>query len=157
MRGLSRGMGHILFLSVSLLIFYYLLCDHTKEIKQVNPNGNQSWKFTERTDAKAEALVLWPSDVKTRLIRKDSDAGKDWRQETGMTEHEIVRWHHWLNRHVFVQAPGDGERQWSLACCRPWDCRVRHNLVIEKQHGYMKIVFALSEVWGLLLAWVGVL
>ena len=71
-----------------------------KAIKPVNPKGNQSWIFIGRTDA--EAPILWPSDVKNWLIWKDSDVGKDWRQEEkGMTEDEIVGWHHWLSGHEF--------------------------------------------------------
>ena len=64
----------------------------SKEIKPVNLKENQLWIFTGRTDAKAEALILWPPDVKSQLIGKDSDAGKDWRQKKkGMTEDEMVR------------------------------------------------------------------
>ena len=65
-------------------------------------------------------LILWPPDVKSWLIWKDPDAGKDWKQEKGMTEDEMVGWHHRLNGHEFEQAPGDGEGQGSLACCIPW-------------------------------------
>ena len=69
-----------------------------KEFKPVNPKGNQPWIFTGRADAKAEASVLWPPDVKSWLIGRDPDAGKDWRQEAkGTTEDEMVRWHHGLN------------------------------------------------------------
>ena len=65
--------------------------------------------------------MLWPPDVKSQLIRKDPDAGKDWRQEEkGTTEDEMVGWHHWLSRHEFEQALGDGEGQGSLVCCSPW-------------------------------------
>ena len=71
-----------------------------------------------RTDA--EAPILWPTDMKSRLTGKDPDAGKDWRQEKGMTEDEMVGWHHWFNGHEFEQVPGVGERQGNLACCRPW-------------------------------------
>ena len=82
----------------------------SKEIKPVNPKGNQSWIFIGRTAAKTETPVLWPPDAKSWLIRKDPDAGKDWRQEKeGMTEDEMVGWHHWLNGYEFEQAPGDGE------------------------------------------------
>ena len=63
-----------------------------KEIKPVNPKGDQSWVFIGRTDAEAEAPILWPPDVKNRLTRKDPDAGEDWRQEKGMTEDEMVGW-----------------------------------------------------------------
>ena len=73
-----------------------------KEIQPVHPKGNQSWIFTGRTDVKAETPILWPPDVKNWLIWKDPDAGKDWRwEEKGMTEDEMVEWHHWLNGHEF--------------------------------------------------------
>ena len=94
---------------------------HCKEIKLVNPKGNQSWLFIGRTDAEAEAPTLWPPDMKTWPIRKHPDAGKEWRQEEkGMTEDKLVGWHHWLNGHELEQALGDGEGQESLACCSPW-------------------------------------
>ena len=77
-----------------------------------------------RTDAEAETPILWPPDAKNRLIRKDPDAGKDWRrEEKGMTEDEMVGWHHWLNGSEFEQAPGVGEVQGSLACCSPRGCK----------------------------------
>ena len=92
-----------------------------KEIQPVNPKGNRYWMFIGRTDAGAETLILWPPDVKNWLIGKDPDAGKDWGQEQkGMTEDEMVGWHHWLYGHEFEQAPGDGDGQRSLACCSPW-------------------------------------
>ena len=70
----------------------------SKEIQRVYPEGNQSWIFTGRTDAEAEAPVLWPPDAKTWLIGKDSDTGKDWRQEEkGTTEDAMDGWHHWLD------------------------------------------------------------
>ena len=72
-----------------------------KEIQPVNPKGNQSWIFIGRTDADTEAPVLWPSDARSQLIEKDSDAGKDWRQEGGMTEDVMVGWHHQLDGHEF--------------------------------------------------------
>ena len=82
-----------------------------KETKPVSPKGNQSWMFIGRTDAEAEASVLWPPDAKSQFIRKDS-AGKDWsREEKGMTEDEMVGWHHRLHEHEFEQALGDGEGQ----------------------------------------------
>ena len=70
-----------------------------KEIQPVHPKGDQSWVLTGRTDAEAETPILWPPDAKNWLIWKDPDAGKDWRQEKGMTEDEMVGWHHQLNRH----------------------------------------------------------
>ena len=92
-----------------------------KEIKLVNPKGNQSWIFTGRTDTEAEAPILWPPDAKSWLIWKDPDAGKDCRQgEKGTTGDEMVGWYHQLNGHEFEQAPRDGEGQGSLACCSPW-------------------------------------
>ena len=95
-----------------------------KEIKPVNPNGNQSWIFTGRTDAEAEAPILWPPDGKNWLIEKHPDAGQDWRQkEKGTTEDEMVGWHHQLDGHEFEQALGVGDGQGSLACCSLWGCR----------------------------------
>ena len=98
-----------------------------KEIQPVHLKGNQSWIFIGRTDAEAEAPILWPLDSKSQLIGKDPDAGKDWGQkEKGTAEDGMFGWYHWLNGHEFEQAPGDGERQGSLACCSPWGRRVRH-------------------------------
>ena len=91
-----------------------------KEMKPINPKENQSWMFIGRTDAEAEVLILWPPDAKSRLIGKDSDAGKDWRQEKkGMTEDKMVGWHPWLKGHEFEQSSGDAEGQGSLVCCSP--------------------------------------
>ena len=93
----------------------------SKVIKSVNPKGDQSWIFIGRTDAEAEAPILWPPDVKNWLSGKDPDAGKDWRQEEkGTTEDEMAGWHHWLDGHEFEQAPWDGDGQGSLVCCSPW-------------------------------------
>ena len=90
-----------------------------KEENSIIPQ-NQSWIFTGRTDAKVEATVLWPPDAKNWLIGKDPDAGKDWRQEEkGMTEDEMVGWHHQLEGHELEQAPGVGDGQGSLTCCSP--------------------------------------
>ena len=81
-----------------------------QEIKPINPERNQSWIFIERTDGEAKAPILWPPDGTSWLIRKDPDAGKDWGQEKkGMTEDEMVGWHHWFNVHEFEQALGDSE------------------------------------------------
>ena len=103
-----------------------------KEIKPVHPQGNQSWIFIGGTDAEAEAPILWPPDAKNWLIWKYPDARKDWRQEEkGLTEDEMVGWHHWLNGHEFEQAPGVGDGQGSLACCSPWGCRVGHDWATE--------------------------
>ena len=95
-----------------------------KEIKPVSPKGNQSWIFIGRTDAEAEAPILWPPDVKNWLIGKDPDAWKDGRhKEKGTTENEMVGWHHWLNGHEFEQALGVGDGQGGLVCCSPWGCK----------------------------------
>ena len=76
--------------------------EHFKKIKSVNPKGNQSRIFIGKTDAEAEAPILWPHDVKSWLLRKDPDAGKDWRQEEkGTTEDEMVGWYHQLNEQEF--------------------------------------------------------
>ena len=92
-----------------------------KKIQPGNSTGNQPWIFIGRTDAEAEAPILWPPDMKNRLTGKDPDAGKDWRQEEkGMIEDEMVGWHHQLNGHEFGQVSWDGEGQGSLACCSPW-------------------------------------
>ena len=92
-----------------------------KEIKPVNPKRNHPWILTGRTNAEAEAPILWPHDAK-RLVGKDFDPGKDWRQkEKGTAENEMVRQHHWLNGHEFKQTPGDSGGQRSQACCSPWD------------------------------------
>ena len=83
-----------------------------KETKPVNPKGNQSWIFIGRTDAEAETPILWQPDANNWLIGKDSDAGKDWRQEEkGMKEDEMVGWHHWRDGHEFEQALGVGDGQ----------------------------------------------
>ena len=73
-----------------------------KEFQPVHPKGDQSWVFIGRTDAEAETLILWPSYVKSWLIGKDPDAGRDWGQEEkGMTEAEMAGWHHRLDEHEF--------------------------------------------------------
>ena len=90
-----------------------------KEIQAVHPKGDKSWVFTGRTDVEAKAPILWPPDAKNWLIGKDPDAGKDWRQEKGMTGDEVIGWHHQLSGHELGQAPGVGARQGGLACCRP--------------------------------------
>ena len=89
-----------------------------KEIQPVHSEGDQSWIFIGMTHAEAEAPVLWPPDAKSQFIKKDLDAGKDWRQEEiRMTEAAMVGWHHWLNGHKSEQTLEDGEEQGSLACC----------------------------------------
>ena len=90
----------------------------SKEIKPVNPKGNQPWIFFGRTDA--EVPILRPPDTKSWLLGKDTAAGKDWGQEEKrVTEDEVVGWHHWLNGHEFEQTQGDSEGQGSLS----WGCK----------------------------------
>ena len=95
-----------------------------KEIKSVHPKGNQSWIFIGRTDAEAEAPVLWSPDTNNWLTEKDRDFLKDWRQEEkGTTEDEMVAWHHQLDGSEFEQTPGVGDGQVSLTCCSPWSSK----------------------------------
>ena len=94
----------------------------SKEIKSVNAKRNKPeyWKVG-RTDAEAESPVLWPPDMKSQLTGKDSDAGKDWRQnEKGMAEDDMIRLYYQFTGHEFEQTPGDSEGQRSLVSCSPW-------------------------------------
>ena len=97
----------------------------SKEIKSVNPEGNQPWMFIGKTDAVAEAPILWPPDVKIRLTGKDPDARKkNWGQAVKrVVEEEMVGWQHGLNGCEFEQTLGDSELQGSLACCGLWGCK----------------------------------
>ena len=117
-------------LSAEELILWTVVLEKTlespldcKEIQPVHCNrkGDQSWVFIGRTDIDAQTPILWPPDVKSWLIWKDPDAGKDWRQEDkGTTEDEMVGWHHWLNGHEFEWTPGVRDGQGGLACCNSW-------------------------------------
>ena len=92
-----------------------------KEIQSVHHKGNQSWIFIGRTDAEAEAPILWPPDAKNWLTGKDPDAGKDWGQEEkGMTENELAGWHHQLNGHESGWTLGVGDGQGGLVCYGSW-------------------------------------
>ena len=100
-----------------------------KEIKPVNPKGNQSWIFIERTDAEAEVPIIWPPDVNSWLIRKAPDARKDWRQgEKRTTKDWVVGWHHWLSGHELGQVLGHGEGQGILTCFSTMDYTVHEIL-----------------------------
>ena len=118
---------HIWYICVYLRNWYFwtVLLEKTlksplesKAIKPVNLKVNQPWILFGRTDAEAEAPVLWPPDVNSWLIGKDPDARKDWRQkEKRVTEGEMVGWYHWFIGPELEQIPGDDEGQRSLVCC----------------------------------------
>ena len=93
----------------------------SKEIQPVHPKGDQSWVFIGRTDVEAETPILWPPGVKSWLIWKDPDIGKDWGQEKKWTtEDEMAGWHHRLNGHEFGWPLVVGDRQGGLACFGSW-------------------------------------
>ena len=95
-----------------------------REIQPVHSKGNQSWIVIGRTDAEAEAPILSPPDAKNWLLRKDPDAGKDWRQEEKrVTKDNMVGWHHQLDGHEFEKASGNADGQGTQACCSPWGCK----------------------------------
>ena len=97
---------------------------NSKKIQPVHSKGNQSYIFIGKTDAEAETPILQPPDVKSWLLRKDPDAGKDWRQgKKGTTEDEMVGWHHELDGHEFEQALEVDDGQGSLTCYSPWGCK----------------------------------
>ena len=106
---------------------------HCKEIQPVYSKTEQFWVFIGRTDVEVETSILWLPHVKSWLIEKDPDAGRDWRQEKkGMTEDEMAGWYHWLSGHEFEQTQRESEGHGSLACCSSWGCRVG----IEKQQHF---------------------
>ena len=92
-----------------------------RETQPIHSEGDQPWDFFGRNDAKAETPALWPPHVKSWLIGKDSDAGRDWGQdEKGTTEDEMAGWHHWLDGCESEWTPGVGDGQGGLACCDSW-------------------------------------
>ena len=103
-----------------------------KEIKPVNSKGNQSWIFIGRTDANAEAPILWPPDGKNLLIRKDPDAGKDWKQKKGLVEDEMVRYYHQLNGH-------ESEQLWEI---------------VEDRVAWCATVHAVEELYMMTMGWI---
>ena len=131
--------GHKEFWALKNRCFWTVVLEKTlespldcKEIKPVNPKGNQSWILIGRTDAEAEAPILRPPDAKNWLIRKNLDAGKDWRQEENRTtEDEMVGWHHQLDGHEFEQDPGVVYGQGGLVCCSPWGHKDWHDWATE--------------------------
>ena len=123
------------------------------EITPVKSKENQPLIFIRRTDAEAEAPVLWPPDTKSQLIRKDPDAGKDRRQEEkGTTEDEMVGWHHGLDRHESEQALGD-EGQGSLACCSSW-CRQESDMTERPNSNSNTLMrFYVPLIWPQMVFW----
>ena len=120
----------------------------SRGIKPMNPEGNQAWIFIGRTDVEAETPILWPPDAKSRIIGKDSDAGKDWGQEQkGMIEDEMVGWRHRLNGYEFEQTLGDGEGQGSLVCCSPWGHKELDTTeqLNNKCHSYSLVIMELTS------------
>ena len=113
----------------------------SKETKPVNPKGNHPWIFIGRTDT--ETPLFWPPDAKSWL-RKDPDSGKDWRQEKGTTEDEMVGWQHWLNGHEFDQTVGDSEGQGSLACYSSWGLKESNT----SEWLNNKLPWAQIQFWG---------
>ena len=120
----------------------------SKEIKPVNPKGNQPWIFIGRTDAGPEVPKLWPPDVKRRLIGKDPDAGNGWGQEEkGTREDEMVGCHHWLYRHEFEQTQGHSEGQGSLVHCSPWGCRESDTTEQLNNSYIQKLFLKIKTTW----------
>ena len=107
----------------------------------------QSWVFFGRNDAKAETPVLWPPHVKSWLIGKDSDAGRDWGQEEkGTTEDEMAGWHHWLDGREFEWTPEDGDGQGGLACCDAWGHKESDTLSRVQAKSFMSLISALVVI-----------
>ena len=103
-----------------LIVIFILSALWWRLIRGLGSSGNQFWIFTGRTDVEDETPILWPPDSKSQLIGKDPDAGKDWGQEKGMIEDEMVGWHHQHNGHGFGWTSGVGDGQGGLACCDSW-------------------------------------
>ena len=123
-----------------------------KEIKPVNPKGNQLWTFIGRTDAEAEAPIIWPPYVKSQLTGKDPDAGKYWRQkEKGMTEDEMVGWHHRLNGYVQLNSVQLLSHVWLFAT--PWTAACQASLSITNSWSLLKLT-SIKSVMPSIMTWV---
>ena len=129
-----------------------------KEIQPVHPKGDQSWVFIGRTDVEAETPILWPPNMKIWLIWKDPDAGKDWGQEEkGMTEDEMVGWHHRLDGHGFGWTLGVGGGQGGLACCDSWGCKesdMTERLNWTEPKAYTGLTYVLGAILSTLQTWI---
>ena len=118
----------------------------SKEIKSVNPKGNQIWIFIGKTDPEAEAIILWPPNAKGWLTGIDPDSGNDWKQEEkGTTEDKMVRWHHRFSGHEFEQTSGSSKGQGSLACCSPW--RLKESDMTEQQNNICSYYSVMFSFW----------
>ena len=121
-----------------------------EEIQPVHSEGDQPWDFFGRNDAKAETPVLWAPHAKSWFIGKDSDAGRDWRQEEkGTTEDEMAGWHHWLDGRESQWALGVGDGQGSLVCCDSWGRRVRHDWATDLI--WCDLIWLLWGTWRILI------
>jgi len=127
-----------------------------KEIHPVHSEGDQPWDFFGRNDAKAETPVLWPPHVKSWLIGKDSDPGRDWGQEEkGTTEDEMAGWHHSLDGRESQWTSGVGDGQGGLACCDSWGRKesdtterlIWSDLIIILNSFSGKLLISSSFVW----------
>ena len=128
----------------------------SKEIKLVIPKGNQPWMFIGRTDAETEASILWLPDVKSWLIGKSPKVRKDWGQEEkGVTEDEMVGWHHRLNGHEFEQTLGENEGEGGLECCSPWGHKKSDTIEWMSNNKWVlwmiEIIFTLVSLPGFLI------
>ena len=118
-----------------------------KEIQPVHPKGDESCVFIGRIDVEAETPILWPPDVKSWLIWKDSDAAKDrGQEEKGMTEDEMVEWHHWLNGHGFGWTLGVGDGQGDLACCGSWGLK-KPDTTEWLNWVFIAVLFIIVKMW----------
>ena len=125
-----------------------------KEIKLVNPKGNQTWTFIGRTDAEAETPILWPPAAKNWLIGKESDAGRDWGQEEkGTTEDEMAEWHHGLDGCEFEWTLGDCDGQGGLACCDSWGHKELDITERSEMNWTRLVIIFLPRSKHLLISW----
>ena len=128
-----------------------------KEIQPVHSKGDQSWVFFGRNNAKAEKPIFWPPHVKSWLIGKDSDAGRDWgHEEKETTEDEMAGWHHQLDGHESEWTPGVGDGQGGLACCNSWSSKESDTiewLNSTELKSSILVKFPLTQLFFLELVW----